>query len=470
MSELLKETSSIGEDPMIQKISEQPFDVSNLRHSRQELARQSVFHCTQKPRMLMVRAAGSSLQLPTRSIRISLYNVEQQRVRAMESKRSSMRRKTDESIELQQSPHARPSQARMLAERLKELNCLYTISKIFDKKGLTLDGVVRRTVQVIPTAWQYPGIAGAQVTLEGRKYCTRKFMRSEWMQECPIIVQGASVGTVAVSYSEKCPDQDEGPFLREERNLLNVIAQRLGDIIERKWSEQKLLRYQEELRSLATELALSEERERRRIAQALHDRIGQVLALINIKVGALLESAFSRDLRKALRDIRKLVSESIAQTRSLTFDLSPPILYELGFEAALEWLAERIQLQYGVEVEVEIFCCEKTMPLSLEWRVTLFTAIRELLVNVGKHAKSPTARVSLKREVGEIVVSVEDTGIGMDPASWISGKAEGFGLFSIRERLGFMGGRVELSSKKGQGTCVTLFVPVEKRKRMQERR
>ncbi len=389
-------------------------------------------------------------------------------MRAMEAKRGPMRRRTDESIELQQHPHARPSQARVLAERLKELNCLYTISKIFDKKGLTLDGVVRRTVQVIPTAWQYPGIAGAQVILEGREYQTRKFLQSEWMQECPIIVQGVSVGTVAVSYSEKCPDQDEGPFLKEERNLLNVIAQRLGDVIERKWSEQKLLRYQEELRSLATELALSEERERRRIAQALHDRIGQVLSLINIKVGALLESSSSRDLRKALRDIRKLVSESVAQTRSLTFDLSPPILYELDFEAALEWLAERIQLQYGIEVEV--LCCEKTIPLSIEWRVTLFTAIRELLVNVGKHAKSPTARVSLRRKLGEIVVSVEDTGIGMDPMRRISGKAEGFGLFSIRERLGFMGGRVELSSKKGLGTCVTLFVPVEKRKRMQGRR
>jgi len=379
-----------------------------------------------------------------------------------EATRSPKRRKRLESIDLQRNGQLHSHQARILAERLKELNCLYTISKIFDKKGLTLDAVVRQTIQVIPTAWQYPGIAGAQVILEGKDFRTRKFVRTDWMQECPIIVQGVSVGTIAVSYSEKRPEQDEGPFLKEERNLLNVIAQRLGDIIERKWSEQKLLHYQEELRSLATELALSEERERRRIAQALHDRIGQVLALINIKVGALLGSASSRDLAKTLRDIRKLVSESVAETRSLTFDLSPPILYELGFEAALEWLAERIQQLYGVEVE--ILCCDKEMPLSVEWRVTLFTAIRELLVNVGKHAKSQTARVSLKNKKGKIVVSVEDSGIGMDPANRMSGKAgaDGFGLFSIRERLGFMGGHVELSSKPGQGTCVTLIVPVEK--------
>jgi signal transduction histidine kinase len=280
-------------------------------------------------------------------------------------------------------------------------------------------------------------------------------------------VQGAFVGTITMSYSEKRPEQDEGPFIKEERNLLNVIAQRLGDIIERKHSEQKLLQYQEELRSLATELALSEERERRKIAQALHDRIGQVLSLINIKVGALLESASSKDLVKSLQDIRNLVSDSVAQTRSLTFDLSPPILYELGFEAALEWLAEYIQQQYGVEVSVA--CREKEIPLSTEWRVTLFKAIRELLVNVGKHAKARTAHVSVEKKQDTIIASVVDTGIGMDPARALRARpaADGFGLFSIRERLGFMGGRVELSSKRGHGTRVALFVPIKKLKRNQ---
>ncbi len=380
-----------------------------------------------------------------------------------------MNRKKNRRI-IRPAPAGRSSQAVILAERLKELHCLYSISKIFDRKDLALEGVFRQTVRVVPTAWQYPEVAGAQATIEGKCFRTRKFQESEWMQECPIIVKGTPIGVISVSYSEKRPERDEGPFLKEERNLLNIIAQRLGDVIERKQAEQKLLRYQEELRSLATELALSEERERRRIAQALHDRIGQVLALINIKVGALLESASSTDLGKALKEVRDLVSESIAQTRSLTFDLSPPILYELGFEAALDWLAERIQQQYGVEVE--IVCRKKEIPLSSEWRATLFSAIRELLVNVGKHAKSPTARVLLLKKEGKIVASVEDAGIGMDPAARMRGKpgADGFGLFSIRERLEFMGGRVEISSKQGRGTRVTLHAPVEKLKKIPRRR
>lgn len=351
-------------------------------------------------------------------------------------------------------------QSLALAERVKELNCLYTITKIFEKKGLTLDEIIRRTIEVIPTAWQYPEIAGARVSLEGKEFRTRRFVQTAWIQECPIIVHGLPVGTVAVSYRSEKPQQDEGPFFKEERNLLNVIAQRLGDVIERKWSEQKLLTYQQELRSLATELALSEERERRIIAQALHDRIGQVLALINIKIGAMLQQVPSGQIKKELQEIRRLVSECVAETRSLTFDLSPPILYELGFGAALEWLAEKMQQQYGLTVSVT--GQTRKVPLSIEWQVTLFTAIRELLVNVSKHARTKSASVTLRRTKTEVILTVEDKGVGMDPMKRLFGKAasEGFGLFGIRERLGFMGGRVELASKPGKGTSVTLFVPL----------
>jgi signal transduction histidine kinase len=216
---------------------------------------------------------------------------------------------------------------RFLAERLKELDCLYSISKISEGKGLTLDGVIRRMIQVIPVAWQYPEVAGTRVVLEGKEYRTRRFVPGPWIQQCPIIVQGAPVGAVAVSYAEERPEREEGPFLHEERNLLNVIAQRLGEVIERKWSERRLAEYQAKLRSLAAELALSEERERRRIAQALHDRIGQVLALIHIRIGALLEASSDSGLVRELAAVRELVSESIAETRSLTYALSPPILY-----------------------------------------------------------------------------------------------------------------------------------------------
>jgi signal transduction histidine kinase len=103
--------------------------------------------------------------------------------------------------------------------------------------------------------------------------------------------------------------------------------------------------------------------------------------------------------------------------------------------------------------------------LSTEWQATLFNAIRELLVNVGKHARTNSARVSLKKTRTEIVALVEDRGIGMNPEKSMTGKsaADGFGLFSIRERFGFMGGRFELSSKRGKGTSVSLYIPLNSR-------
>ncbi|MFZ3137567.1 MAG: PAS domain S-box protein [Thermodesulfovibrionales bacterium] len=111
------------------------------------------------------------------------------------------------------------------------------------------------------------------------------------------------------------------------------------DITERKETEKKLIDYQKQLQSLASQLSLIEEQERRRIATDLHDHIGQTLALCKIKLGALYEST-PHNLAGSLNEIRGLLEQTIQYTRSLTFELSPPILYELGFEAALEWLGE----------------------------------------------------------------------------------------------------------------------------------
>ena len=125
------------------------------------------------------------------------------------------------------------------------------------------------------------------------------------------------------------------------------------DITERRESEEKIRTYQEQLRSVASELSLTEERERRRLATDLHDHVGQILALAQIKLGAIRESAASTHLADPMDEVRRLVEQTIQYTRSLSFELSPPILYDLGFEAAMEWLAELIQTQHGISVKVQ---------------------------------------------------------------------------------------------------------------------
>jgi PAS domain S-box-containing protein len=231
------------------------------------------------------------------------------------------------------------------------------------------------------------------------------------------------------------------------------------DITERKKAETMLAAYQEKLRALTSELTLIEERERRRIASELHDQIGQNLALCKLKVAALEKGGAGEELKGELSAVRRLLECSIQDTRSLIFDLSPPVLYELGFPAALEWLAEWIGEQYHVPVEFENRSGDE--PMETDRQVILFQVVRELLVNVGKHSRASRAKVILSLEKRSLKVQVNDDGVGFDATRIYDpkGKDGGFGFFSMRERLNYLGGGLEVYSKPGQGTQIILLVP-----------
>ena len=184
------------------------------------------------------------------------------------------------------------------------------------------------------------------------------------------------------------------------------------------------------------------------------------MAFCNIKLGALQESASSSGLGESVREIRKHIEQVIGDTRSLTFELSPPILHELGFEAAVEWLAEQVQSENGITSDFEDDGQPK--PLNKDILFLLFRAVRELLVNVVKHAQARHVKISIQRDENDIKVIVIDDGIGFDPTMTDSqsGITRGFGLFSIRERLDHIGKRLEIESQPGQGTRVTLVAPL----------
>jgi len=249
------------------------------------------------------------------------------------------------------------------------------------------------------------------------------------------------------------------PFYNAKGDVIGNMGV-LEDITEHKKAEEKIRTYQNQLRSLASELSLAEERERRRISIDLHDHIGQALAISKIKLGELRELASSTNLAKSLGEINELIGEAVKYTRSLTFDLSPPILYELGFEAAVEWLTEQIQEQHGILID---FVDDmKPKPMSEEIRVLLFKVVRELLFNVVKHAKARNVKVSILKDEGEIRITVHDDGVGFNTFEVNSnlGRTGGFGFFNIRERVGHLGGRFEIESKPGLGTRVSLMVPL----------
>jgi len=253
---------------------------------------------------------------------------------------------------------------------------------------------------------------------------------------------------------------DEAVKVRSEGDDSQYLQGIMRDITEQRRAQEKLLTYQKQLRSLASQLLLAEERERRRIATDLHDHVGQALAMSRIKLGILRESAPSDDFAAMVNEVRKLVVQAIQDTRSLIFKISSPILYELGFEAALEWLAEETQKKHGIRVSYHNDNNPKL--LDDDVGVLLFQAVGELLVNVVKHAGAKTVLLSSRVDDDLIVVDVEDDGVGFDVSEAASRRssADGFGLFSIRERLNHIGGQLKVDSIPGRGTHIVLIAPI----------
>lgn len=241
--------------------------------------------------------------------------------------------------------------------------------------------------------------------------------------------------------------------------LLTYLCQ---EVARRAAVETQLTEVQERLLSLTSQLCLAEERERRRIAVFLHDNVGQKLAIGSIKLGQLKDAiANQAPLLATLDELRLLFKQIIQDTKSLTFKISSPILYELGLEAAVEWLTEEIQNQHGLVTFFEDD--DQPKPLAEDLRVLLFQAVSELLMNVVKHAKAREVQVALRREQNEIRINVHDDGIGFDVAAMRSrwGRKDfGFGLFSIRERLRAFGGAMSITSDY-HGTTVTLRAPLQ---------
>ena len=141
-----------------------------------------------------------------------------------------------------------------LRERVKELNCLYGISKLVEKPNIQLNEICQGVVNQLPASWQYPEITCARITLDYQEYRSKGFRETQWCQYGDVFLNGEKRGRIEVCYAEKCPDSDEGPFMKEERNLLNAIAERLGNIVAQKYAEQALQQVQQELEQKALRL------------------------------------------------------------------------------------------------------------------------------------------------------------------------------------------------------------------------
>ena len=215
-----------------------------------------------------------------------------------------------------------------------------------------------------------------------------------------------------------------------------------------------------QLRALASELAYTEQRERARLAQVLHDHLQQLIVAAAMKAGRLGRREMTNEVLQQISQVQELLREAVKASRDLTMELSPPILYEAGVGAALRWLARQMAERHGLAVEVE--APDNVQGAARGVGLFLFSATRELLFNVVKHGGVTAARVLLEPlPQNTLRLTVEDEGVGFDTAVLEQRGSQSFGLFSIRDRLELLGGRLDVSSSPGKGTRVTLEVPIE---------
>ena len=221
-----------------------------------------------------------------------------------------------------------------------------------------------------------------------------------------------------------------------------------------------------QLRRLAAELLHAEERERRRAADVLHEGLQQLLVNALYSLQGLKRWSRNRTFAKELQELTGCINDSITVTRTLSYDLSPPGLHELGLAAALQWLAEWYEPKYGLAVEVE--ADPRLEPETEAVQIVLFRAARELLLNAAKHARTKRVRIHLGRTAdGGVRLTVSDSGAGFDPARLRANRParEGSGLIRVRERLEMLGGELAIQSAPGAGCSVTATIPAPAKSR-----
>jgi PAS domain S-box-containing protein len=273
------------------------------------------------------------------------------------------------------------------------------------------------------------------------------------MSDEDVSLAQAIAGTLAIGIERKTAETQ----LRQHQEQLQAFADQLEQLVDER--TQELVQSRDQLRALATELNLAEQRERKRVAAELHDYLAQLLVLAKMKLGQgkRLANRMPACL-EFIKESEDALTEALTYTRTLVADLSPPVLHDFGLPTALGWLGqqmERHQLKVSVRVVPEIHARVPT-----DRALLVFQSVRELLMNIAKHSGTGEACLSLEHSDRGLRIEVRDEGKGFT-VSPESGPSTKFGLFSIRERMRALGGTFDIDSMPGKGTTAVLTLPFD---------
>ncbi len=377
-------------------------------------------------------------------------------------------------LDLKKSEKALQKHAHDLGKRIKELNCLYGISQLIANPDSTLESVFQGTVELIPPSWQYPDITCARITVEGNEFKTSNWKKSKWVQSTGIIAEKRKVGVIDVAYLEEKPEIDEGPFPKEERQLIDGLAKILGDFIEHKQDEEALQTAYDELKTL-------DEVKRNVIANVSHE----LRTPITIAQGAL-ELIGEEEDKKEREEYITWANNALNRQNSIVEDLISAAKMETApteLKLTSVDLAQLITFLKGefkpliikdkLKMEVQM---EKGLPMVRADYEELRHVLRNLLGNAIKFTPAGgSITIEAKKKADMVEVCVTDTGIGIakkhhdkifnhlyqvDSGTSRSFEGTGMGLAIVKRIVEAHGGKIKVESKPGKGSRFYFTLPI----------
>jgi len=350
-----------------------------------------------------------------------------------------------------------PDVENALRKRSKELFCHYGLCQIVETPDITLGELYRQVANLMPQGFQYPDIACCRLVIDDKEFTSDNYQDSKWKLSADIKSNKETLGKLEICYLKEKPQAYEGPFLKEERLLIDAFAERLGRITERFQTNKSLMRLNRELRDLARKMQLEKEEKRKELAREIHDVLGQKLTLLKMDLSWLQNKLGDSDqaLKKKTTQMMKTVGVAIQDLRSISMELRPKMLDDFGICAAIEWQLEEFQKSTGIQTK---FSCSDSIVLNPNCSISLFRILQEALTNVIRHANATKVDVSLCQSGSNLEYQISDDGKGIPPKRVSDHKA--IGLIGIRERVYSLGGKCRIEGISGKGTTISISIPL----------
>lgn len=351
--------------------------------------------------------------------------------------------------------------AHRLVERVKELSALHRAVRVMQDNIKPVSKVLREIVSLIPPAWQYPEVTEACLTFDGIRFPTAGFKKTPWIQRADFTTPDGCRGVLEVVYRQKRPPESEGPFLAEERHLINSLADSCASYLTRRRAEEELLVAHGRLQALSKQSMRLQEQERRQLARDLHDEIGQAFTTLKVNLQTIQRTTDPKRKTTSLNDSFLIIDQTVARVRDMALDLRPSMLDDFGLASAVRWYVGKQGERAGIRTKVDSVAIPRG--LSPDALVACFRIVQEGVTNILKHAKASRMAVTLRPLKKGVKLVIEDDGIGFSPNEVMraSGERSHLGLIGIQERVRTFNGQLQISSEKRKGTRLSATIPFD---------